>query len=97
MTVDLSYHKPHLERSSFMSNRYFSTAVSTSANRKTFVANILKVYKQYNIDGIDMYAALSHPILTVRCTTDRLYVVCLLQRLGVSRKHGTGREHRLLF
>ncbi|KAG8890569.1 hypothetical protein FRB98_007123 [Tulasnella sp. 332] len=35
-------------------SKYFSTAVSTSANRKTFVANILKVYKQYDIDGIDI-------------------------------------------
>ncbi|KAG9015421.1 hypothetical protein FRB94_000025 [Tulasnella sp. JGI-2019a] len=35
-------------------SKHFSTAVSTSANRKTFVRNILQVYNQFSIDGIDI-------------------------------------------
>lgn len=33
---------------------YFSPAVRTSASRKTFITNILKVYNQYGLDGIDL-------------------------------------------
>ncbi|KAG2077302.1 glycoside hydrolase family 18 protein [Suillus decipiens] len=35
-------------------SHYFSQAVSTAANRETFVSNILATYQQYNIDGIDI-------------------------------------------
>ncbi|KAG1752670.1 glycoside hydrolase family 18 protein [Suillus paluster] len=35
-------------------SQYFSQAVSTVANRKTFVDNILAVYKKYLLDGIDI-------------------------------------------
>ncbi|KAG1815525.1 glycoside hydrolase family 18 protein [Suillus subaureus] len=35
-------------------SHYFSLAVSTPANRNTFVSNILAAYNQYNIDGIDI-------------------------------------------
>ncbi|OAX44534.1 glycoside hydrolase [Rhizopogon vinicolor AM-OR11-026] len=35
-------------------SRYFSQAVSTPINRQIFVNNILDVYKQYNLDGIDI-------------------------------------------
>lgn len=34
--------------------RYFSTAVSSSKNRKTFANKILSVYKQFHLDGIDI-------------------------------------------
>ena len=34
--------------------RYFSPAVSTSQNRQTFVNNILTVYNQFGLDGIDI-------------------------------------------
>ena len=34
--------------------RYFSPAVATAASRKTFVTNILNVYKQFSLDGIDI-------------------------------------------
>ena len=35
-------------------SRYFSYAVSTPANRQTFVSNIIAVYNQYELDGIDI-------------------------------------------
>ncbi|KAG1866495.1 glycoside hydrolase family 18 protein [Suillus subalutaceus] len=35
-------------------SHYFSQAVSTPANRDTFVNNILASYKEYNLDGIDI-------------------------------------------
>jgi chitinase len=35
-------------------NSYFSLAVATEQNRQTFANNILTVYNQYNLDGIDM-------------------------------------------
>ncbi|KAG2042312.1 glycoside hydrolase family 18 protein [Suillus americanus] len=35
-------------------SHYFSKAVSTPANRDTFINNILATYKQYNLDGIDI-------------------------------------------
>lgn len=34
--------------------RYFSTAVSSSKNRKTFANKILNVYNQFDLDGIDI-------------------------------------------
>lgn len=33
---------------------YFSAATSTARNRKTFANNILKIYNQFNLDGIDI-------------------------------------------
>jgi len=33
---------------------HFSQAVSTDQSRKIFAANILTVYNQYNVDGIDI-------------------------------------------
>lgn len=41
---------PHCSRTP----RYFSQAVSTPANRQIFVNNILSVYQQYDLDGIDI-------------------------------------------
>ncbi|EKM59129.1 glycoside hydrolase family 18 protein [Phanerochaete carnosa HHB-10118-sp] len=35
-------------------SKYFSNAVSTPQNRQTFVGNILQLYSQYGIDGIDI-------------------------------------------
>ncbi|KAG1755573.1 glycoside hydrolase family 18 protein [Suillus lakei] len=35
-------------------SHYFSQAVSTPANRNTFVNNICSTYAQYNLDGIDI-------------------------------------------
>ncbi|KAI0796747.1 glycoside hydrolase superfamily [Abortiporus biennis] len=35
-------------------SKFFSPAVSTSANRQTLASNILDFYKQYNLDGIDI-------------------------------------------
>ncbi|KAF9226582.1 glycoside hydrolase family 18 protein [Gyrodon lividus] len=35
-------------------SKYFSSAVSTPQNRITFINNIYDVYKQYNLDGIDI-------------------------------------------
>ncbi|KIK42540.1 glycoside hydrolase family 18 protein [Suillus luteus UH-Slu-Lm8-n1] len=35
-------------------SHYFSQAVSTAANRETFVKNIVATYSQYNLDGIDI-------------------------------------------
>ncbi|TFK56000.1 glycoside hydrolase family 18 protein [Heliocybe sulcata] len=34
--------------------KYFSPAVANDANRDVFVNNIMKVYNQYNLDGIDI-------------------------------------------
>lgn len=39
---------------STITNRYFSDAVKNEANRKTFVANILAIYTEFNLDGIDI-------------------------------------------
>ena len=36
-----------------MISRYFSSACATAQSRSTFVNNIVTVYKQYNLDGID--------------------------------------------
>lgn len=35
-------------------DRYFSTAVATPANRQKFSQNILGIYKQYHLDGVDI-------------------------------------------
>lgn len=35
-------------------SHYFSQAVSTPANRNTFVSNILDTYTEYNLDGVDI-------------------------------------------
>lgn len=35
-------------------SKYFSSAVSTPQNRQTFVSNILAVYNQFSLDGIDI-------------------------------------------
>ena len=34
--------------------RYFSPATSNDANRRKLASNILNLYKQYNLDGIDI-------------------------------------------
>jgi GH18 family chitinase len=33
---------------------YFSLAVASAENRQTFANNILTMYNQYNLDGVDM-------------------------------------------
>ncbi|KAJ7764999.1 glycoside hydrolase [Mycena maculata] len=35
-------------------SKYFSSAVSTSKSRETFVENIVGVYQEFNLDGIDI-------------------------------------------
>ena len=34
--------------------RYFSTAVATTANRRRFSSNLLALYKQFHLDGVDI-------------------------------------------
>ena len=36
-------------------SKYFSPAVATSASRATFVGNILAMYGQFDLDGVDMF------------------------------------------
>ena len=38
----------------FLLHRYFSTASSTSANRQKLANNILDLYNQFQLDGIDI-------------------------------------------
>ena len=35
-------------------SEYFSQACATANNRRTFVANILKMVNKYNVDGVDI-------------------------------------------
>lgn len=39
---------------SLIHRRYFSPAVATTTSRQTFAKNIVAVYKQYSLDGIDI-------------------------------------------
>ena len=37
-----------------LGRRYFSSAVASAQSRQTFAANILALYRQFSLDGIDL-------------------------------------------
>ncbi|KAF9019247.1 putative chitinase [Hymenopellis radicata] len=46
--------KAKLSIGGWTGSQHFSDAVATDETRQTFVTNILEIYKQYNLDGIDI-------------------------------------------